>query len=71
MNYLRLGLAAFAGLIASFAVGFLVMWLVPALFKEGQKYAAVFRPKEEMMSVMPIGMAANFGAILVAAIILH
>jgi hypothetical protein len=69
MNYPRLGLAALAGMVASFAFGFLVMWLVPALLEEGHKYPAVFRPKEEMMTVMPIGLVATFIAILVAAII--
>jgi hypothetical protein len=68
MNYPRLGLAALGGLVASFAFGFLVFWLVPALINEGHKYPAVFRPKEQMMTVMPIGLAATFIAILVAAI---
>jgi hypothetical protein len=49
MNYSRLGLAALGGMFASFAFGFLVLWLVPALIKEGHKYPAVFRPKEEML----------------------
>ena len=69
MNYSRLVLAALGGLVASFAFGFLVMWLVPALFEEGHKYPAVFRPKEEMMAVMPIGLVATFISILVVAII--
>ena len=69
MNYSRLGLAALGGTVASFAFGFLVMWLVPALFEEGHKYPAVFRPKEEMMTVMPIGLVATFISILVVAII--
>ena len=69
MNYSRLALAALGGTVASFAVGFLVLWLVPALFDEARKYPAVFRPREEMMSVMPIGFAASFIAILVVAII--
>ena len=69
MNYSRLGLAAFAGTVASFAFGFLVLWLVPALFDEARKYPAVFRPEEEMMTVMPIGIVATFMSILVAAII--
>jgi hypothetical protein len=69
MNYSRLGLAALGGMVASFAFGFLVLWLVPALFKEGHKYPAVFRPKEEMMAVMPIGLVATFISILVVAII--
>ena len=70
MNYPRLALAALGGTVASFAFGFLVLWLVPALIKEGHKYPAVFRPKEEMMTVMPIGLVATFIAILVVAIIL-
>ena len=69
MNYPRLGLAALGGTVASFAFGFLVLWLVPALFDEARKYPAVFRSEEEMMTVMPIGLAATFIAILVAAIL--
>lgn len=69
MNYSRLVLAALGGTVASFAFGFLVLWLVPALINEAHKYPAVFRPKEKMMAVMPIGLVANFLAILVVAII--
>lgn len=69
MNYLSLLLAALGGTVASFAFGFLVFWLVPALINESHKYPAVFRPKEEMMTVMPIGLGATFIAILVVAII--
>jgi hypothetical protein len=69
MNYLRLVLAAFGGLVASFAVGFLIIWLVPALMDEAHKYPSVFRSRDEMNSVMPIGIAANFVAILVISII--
>lgn len=69
MNYPRLALAALGGTVASFAFGFLVLWLVPALFDEARKYPAVFRPREEMVTVMPIGLGAAFVAILVAAIL--
>jgi hypothetical protein len=69
MNYSRLALAALGATVASFAFGFLVFWLAPALIEEGHKYPAVFRPKEEMMTVMPIGIVATFIAILVVAII--
>jgi len=69
MNYLRLGLAALGGTVASFAVGFLLIWLVPAMIEEGHKYPAVFRRKEEMIKVMPIGLVATFFAILVVAVI--
>src|SRR5436305_5661924 len=69
MNYSRLALAAFGGMVASFAFGFLLFWLVPALINEGHKYPAVFRPKEQMMKVMPVGMVATFVSILVMAVI--
>lgn len=69
MNYPRLVLAALGGLVASFAFGFLVLWVAPALMDEAHKYPAVFRPQEEMMAVMPIGIVASFVAILVVAII--
>jgi len=69
MNYSRLALAALGGTVASFAFGFLVIWLVPALMEEGLKYPAVFRPKEEMMTFMPFGFLASFIAIVVVALI--
>lgn len=69
MNYSRLGLAALGGTVAHFAFGFLVFWLLPGLINEARKYPALFRPKEEMFTVMPIGIVATFIAILVVAII--
>jgi predicted permease len=69
MSYSRLGLAALGGMVASFACGFLVLWLAPALLEEGHKYPAVFRPEDEMLAVMPVGIVATFLAILVAAVI--
>jgi hypothetical protein len=69
MNYSRLGLAALGGTVASFAFGALVFWLAPALINEANKYPAVFRPREEMNTVVPIGFVASFIAILVVAII--
>jgi hypothetical protein len=69
MNYSSLGLAALGATIAYFAFGFVVLWLVPGLIKEAHKYPAVFRPVEEMKTVMPIGMIATFMAILVAGMI--
>ena len=69
MNVLRLGLAALAGLVAQFAVGFLLLWAIPGLLTEARRHAGVFRPEEEMMRVMPVGMAASLLAIVVAAIL--
>jgi hypothetical protein len=69
MNYLSLALAALGGTVAYFALGFLMIWLLPGLIDEAHKYPAVFRTKEKMMTVMPVGMAATLIAILVVAII--
>jgi len=69
MNYSRLALAALGGTVTSFVVGSLVFWLVPAVIIEAHKYPAVFRPKEKMMAVMPIGLGATFMAIVAVAII--
>jgi len=69
MHYSSLALAALGATVAYFAYGFLMFWLAPGLIKEARKYPAVFRPVEEMKTVMPIGMVATFMAILVAAVI--
>jgi hypothetical protein len=69
MNYSSLGLAALGATVAYFAFGFLVLWLVPGLINESRKYPAVFRPVEEMKTVMPIGLIATFVAIVVVALI--
>jgi hypothetical protein len=69
MNYSRLGLAALGGTVAYFGFGFLMFWLVPGLVNESRKYPAVFRSKEKIMAVMPIGMVATLMAILVVAVI--
>lgn len=69
MNYPRIALAALGGMVAQFACGFLITALFPGLIEEGHKYAALFRPKEQMMAVMPVGMAAIFVSLLVAAVL--
>ena len=69
MNYSSLALAALGGTAVYFAFGFLMFWLVPALINESHKYPAVFRSKEEIMTVMPIGMVATLIAILIVAVI--
>jgi hypothetical protein len=68
MNYTSLALAALGATVAAFAFGGLLFVLAPGLIKEAHKYPAVFRPKEEMAKVMPVGLFATFVAILVAAI---
>jgi hypothetical protein len=69
MNYMSVGLAALGATVAYFAYGFVLLWLAPGLIKEAGKYPAVFRAKEEMMKVMPIGFGAMFVSILVVALI--
>jgi hypothetical protein len=67
MNVPRLLLAALGGLLAQFAVGFALLGAMPGLLDEAREHSAVFRPEAEMMKLMPIGIAASFLAILVAA----
>src|SRR5262249_41796523 len=62
MNYPRLVLAAFAATVAYFAFGFLVFTL-PPIVAEFQKYPAVYRSAEGIRRVFPIGLAATFIAI--------
>jgi len=69
MNYSRLALAALGGTVASFIVGGLIIWLVPGLMEEAQKYPNVFRAREDMGRYMPFGFVASFIAIIVVTII--
>jgi hypothetical protein len=69
MNYSRLALAALGGTVASFVVGGLIIWLVPALMEEAHKYPAVFRPREEMGRFVPFGFVASFIAVVIVTII--
>ena len=63
MNYGRLALAALAGTIAYFAIGFVVFGQFIA--DAYRPYAAVYRPAQDIMRVFPIGIAATFIGILV------
>ncbi len=69
MNYSSLALAALGGTVASFGYGFLLMWLLPAAFEAPLKHPGVFRAKEEMMSVAPVGFGSSIIAIVVVTII--
>jgi hypothetical protein len=68
MNYTRLLLAALAAFIAYFLLGGLFFAAGP-LTDEFRKYPAVYRPKEEIMSVMPAGMLAMFVSMVVMAVL--
>ena len=69
MNYARIALASLGAMIAYFIYGFAMFAAWPSMKTEFLKYPNVYRPKEEMMKVMPYGMVAIFIAIVVAAIL--
>ena len=69
MNYARLALASLAGVVAYFVYGFAMFAALPAMKTEFLKYPNVYRPKEEMMKVMPFGMIAILVGIVVVAIL--
>jgi hypothetical protein len=66
MNYGRLFLAALGAFVAYFAIGGAAFSAGP-LKAEFSKYPAVYRPQNEIMSVMPFGMIAMFVAMVVMA----
>ena len=57
MNYSRIALAGLGATVAYFALGLLLLALIP-LADEVRQFAAVYRPEESMMRVAPVGMAA-------------
>lgn len=69
MNYTRIALASLGALVAYFVYGFALFAAWPSMQTEFQKYPNVYRPKDEMMKVMPYGMIAILIAIVVVAIL--
>lgn len=63
MNCPRIALAGFAATLAYFALGFILLALLP-LADEVRQFASVYRPEESMMRVAPIGMAAMLLSLL-------
>jgi hypothetical protein len=57
MSYARIALAGLGATVAYFALGFLLLALLP-LADEVRQFAAVYRPEESMKRVAPVGMAA-------------
>jgi hypothetical protein len=57
MSYARIALAGLGATVAYFALGFLLLALLP-LADEVRQFAAVYRPEESMMRVAPVGMVA-------------
>src|SRR5687767_1563922 len=66
MNYSRVILAGLGGMVAYFAVGFVLLAILP-LADEIIKFAAVYRPEESMMQVAPVGMVAMLVAMMALA----
>ena len=57
MNYSRIALAGLGATVAYFAIGFLLLALLP-LADEIRQFSAVYRPPESMQRVAPVGMVA-------------
>ena len=69
MNNTRIALASLGAVVAYFAYGFAMFAAWPSMKTEFLKYPNVYRPKDEMMKVMPYGMIAILIAIVVVAIL--
>jgi hypothetical protein len=69
VNYARIALASLGGMVAYFVYGFATFAAWPSMKTEFMKYPNVYRPKEEMMKVMPYGMITILIAIVVVAIL--
>ena len=69
MNYARIALASLGAMVAYFVYGFAMFAAWPSMKTEFMKYPNVYRPKDEMMKVMPYGMVAILIAIVVVAIL--
>lgn len=66
MNHSRIALAGLGATVAYFAIGFLLLAVLP-LADEVQRYSAVYRPPEAMNRVAPVGMAALLVAMMALA----
>ena len=66
MNYPRMALAGVGAAVVYFALGFLLLALMP-LAEEVRQYAAVYRPEEAMTRVAPVGVVALLLAMMALA----
>jgi len=69
VNYTRIALASLGAMVAYFVYGFAMFAAWPSMKTAFIKYPNVYRPKDEMMKVMPYGMVAILIAIVVIAIL--
>jgi hypothetical protein len=69
VNYSRIALASLGAVVAYVVYGFVMFGAWPSMKTEFMKYPNVYRPKDELMKVMPYGMVAILVAIVVVAIL--
>jgi hypothetical protein len=69
MNYTRIALAALGATVAYFVLGGILFAALPSLQKEFMKYPAVYRSKDDMKRVMPMGMISILVGIFVVAVL--
>jgi len=69
MNYTRILLASVCAFVAYFLYGAILFGALPWLRTEFAKYPAVYRSKEGIKSVMPLGMLAMFVALVAIAVL--
>ena len=64
-----IALAALAATVAVLVVGGILFSALPVLKNEFQKYPALFRPRDQMMKVMPLAVISMYVAIFAATFI--
>lgn len=69
MNLSRVALAAVGAFVAYFVLGGISFAVMPFLKDAFLKYPAVYRSQDAIKSVVPVGMAAMFVAMVVLAVI--
>ena len=69
MNFTHILFATLGAAVAYFAYGFIMFAALPGMKSEFEKYPNVYRPKDEMMKIMPFGMIAILISILAVAIL--
>jgi archaellum biogenesis protein FlaJ (TadC family) len=69
VDYARIALASLGATVAYFAYGFVTFAALPSMKNEFMKYPNVYRPRAELMKVMPYGMVAILISIVVVAVL--
>jgi hypothetical protein len=69
MNYFHIAFASLGAMVAYFVYGFAMFAAWPSMKTEFMKYPNVYRPKDEMMKMMPFGMIAILIGIVVVAVL--